>query len=102
MAESYIPVSPVRVLTRADRLLARPIASQMGPFAAIADFLRAADTANLEMWGRTSSIPGAGSSCCLIHVLNMYKPQGMMRYGWRKQQEERRSKQVQRDVVLQL
>jgi hypothetical protein len=28
----------------------------------------------------------------VILVLNVYKPQGMTRYGWRKQQEERRNK----------
>jgi hypothetical protein len=26
----------------------------------------------------------------VIQVLNVYKPRGMTRYGWRKQQEERR------------
>jgi hypothetical protein len=26
----------------------------------------------------------------VILVLNVYKPRGMTRYGWRKQQEERR------------
>jgi hypothetical protein len=26
----------------------------------------------------------------LIAVLNVYKPRGMTRYGWRKQQEQRR------------
>ena len=29
----------------------------------------------------------------VILVLNMYKPQGLTRYGWRKQQEERRAAQ---------
>jgi hypothetical protein len=29
----------------------------------------------------------------VILVLNVYKPQGMTRYGWRKQQEERRNKE---------
>ena len=31
----------------------------------------------------------------VVHVLNVYKPQGVTRYGWRKQQEER-SRQGQR------
>jgi hypothetical protein len=29
----------------------------------------------------------------VILVLNVYKPRGMTRYGWRKQQEERRNKE---------
>lgn len=34
--------------------------------------------------------PGVGLLVLLvIHVLNVYKPQGMTRYGWRKQQEQR-------------
>ena len=37
----------------------------------------------------------------VILVLNMYKPQGMTRFGWRKQYEQRRKQQDQREVVLQ-
>jgi hypothetical protein len=40
----------------------------------------------------------------VILVLNIYKPRGMTRYGWRKQQEQRReqrSKQEERRSVLQ-
>ena len=34
--------------------------------------------------------PGVGLLVLLvIHVLNVYKPQGLTRYGWRKQQEQR-------------
>ena len=29
----------------------------------------------------------------LVLVLNVYKPRGMTRYGWRKQQEERKASQ---------
>jgi hypothetical protein len=29
-------------------------------------------------------------------VLNLYKPQGMTRYGWRKQHEQRRKQREQR------
>jgi hypothetical protein len=29
----------------------------------------------------------------VILVLNVYKPRGMTRYGWRKQQKERRNKE---------
>lgn len=32
----------------------------------------------------------------VILVLNIYKPQGMTRYGWRKQQEQRRTLQTRR------
>jgi hypothetical protein len=31
-----------------------------------------------------------------IQVLNVHKPQGMTRYGWRKQQEERRAAQLRK------
>jgi hypothetical protein len=37
----------------------------------------------------------------VVLVLNMYKPQGMTRYGWRKQQQERLRRQEQREAVLQ-
>ncbi|MCA1570359.1 MAG: DUF2269 domain-containing protein [Chloroflexi bacterium] len=32
----------------------------------------------------------------VIQVLNVHKPQGMTRYGWRKQQEERRAAQLRK------
>jgi len=34
----------------------------------------------------------------VILVLNLYKPQGMTRYGWRKQHEQRRKQREQRTV----
>ena len=37
----------------------------------------------------------------MILVLNVYKPPGMTRYGWRKQQEQRRKQQEHRDPALQ-
>lgn len=37
----------------------------------------------------------------VVLVLNMYKPQGMTRYGWRKAQEQRRKSQGQREAVVQ-
>jgi hypothetical protein len=48
--------------------------------------------------------PGLGLVVLLlIQVLNVYKPQGMTRYGWRKEDERRRSlqrsKQAQRTVL---
>ncbi len=36
----------------------------------------------------------------VILVLNVYKPQGMTRYGWRKQQEERRRQHEQRAALV--
>ena len=50
--------------------------------------------------------PALGLAVLLvIQVLNVYKPQGMTRYGWRKQEEHRkelqRSKQEQQRGVLQ-
>jgi uncharacterized membrane protein len=37
----------------------------------------------------------------VVLVLNMYKPQGMTRYGWRKQQKERRDQRLQRTALVQ-
>jgi hypothetical protein len=34
----------------------------------------------------------------VIQVLNVHKPQGMTRYGWRKQQEERRAAQLRKQA----
>jgi hypothetical protein len=36
----------------------------------------------------------------VILVLNVYKPQGMTRYGWRKQQEQRRTQREQRTALV--
>jgi hypothetical protein len=36
----------------------------------------------------------------VILVLNTYKPQGMTRYGWRKQQEERRKQRGRRTALV--
>jgi hypothetical protein len=36
----------------------------------------------------------------VILMLNVYKPQGMTRYGWRKQQEERRKRREQRTALV--
>lgn len=37
----------------------------------------------------------------VVQVLNLYKPPGMTRFGWRKQQEQRLKRQEQRDLVVQ-
>jgi hypothetical protein len=36
----------------------------------------------------------------VVLMLNVYKPQGMTRYGWRKQQEERRKLREQRTALV--
>jgi uncharacterized membrane protein len=36
----------------------------------------------------------------VILVLNVYKPEGMTRYGWRKQQQERRNRREQRTALV--
>lgn len=36
----------------------------------------------------------------VIQTLNVYKPRGMTRYGWRKQQEQRVVMCVQSNVML--
>lgn len=41
---------------------------------------------------------GGAMVLLVVLVLNVYKPQGMTRYGWRKQQEESRKQHEQRTV----
>jgi len=38
----------------------------------------------------------------VVLVLNVYKPRGMTRYGWRKQEEQRRKRQQQTPVLVPL
>lgn len=74
------------VFATAVLLLHMPTVSSM---AAIA---QDADATTLELLGGDLSHPGIGLIVLLvIQVLNLYKPQGMTRYGWRKQQEHRES-----------
>jgi hypothetical protein len=57
-----------------------------------ADVARAADGAALRRLGGDLFHPGLGLVVLLaITVLNVYKPRGLTRYGWRKQQEQRRT-----------
>jgi hypothetical protein len=50
-----------------------------------------AEGARLDGLGGDLLHPGLGLVVLLvIQVLNVYKPRGITRYGWRKQQEERR------------
>jgi hypothetical protein len=82
----------------------------------LADVAREADGASLDGLGKHLYArleegdllhPGLGLVVLLvIQVLNVYKPQGMTRYGQRKQEEQRRalqrSKQQEQGKVLQL
>ena len=57
----------------------------------LADVAQEAEGASLDELGGDLPHPGLGLVVLLvIQVLNVYKPRGMTRYGWRKQQEERR------------
>lgn len=54
-----------------------------------ADAAQEAEGATLEALGGDLLHPGLGLVVLLvIQVLNLYKPPGMTRYGWRKQQRE--------------
>ena len=60
----------------------------------LAAVAREADGAGLAALGGDLLHPGVGLLVLLvITVLNVYKPRGLTRYGWRKQQEERRALQ---------
>ena len=53
---------------------------------ATADVARDADLATLETLGGDLSHPAIGLVILLgVQVLNLYKPKGLTRYGWRKQ-----------------
>jgi hypothetical protein len=57
----------------------------------LADVAQEAEGASLDGLGGDLLHPGLGLVVLLvIQVLNVYKPRGITRYGWRKQQEERR------------
>lgn len=54
-----------------------------------ADVARQANGAALEALGGDLLHPGIGLVVLLVvQVLNLYKPRGLTRYGWRKQQEQ--------------
>jgi len=54
-----------------------------------AEEARTADTQVLESLGGDLHHPAVGLVVLLVvQVLNLYKPKGLTRYGWRKQQEE--------------
>ncbi len=61
----------------------------------LADVAQEAEGATLDGgFGSDLAHPTLGLVVLLvIQVLNVYKPRGMTRYGWRKQQEQRRNKE---------
>jgi hypothetical protein len=60
-----------------------------------ADIAQEAEGADLEALGGDLLHPAIGLVVLLvIQVLNLYKPAGMTRYGWRKQQEQRAQGQL--------
>jgi hypothetical protein len=68
----------------------------MPTVSSLADMARAADAADLRRLGGDLLHPGLGLVVLLaIMVLNVYKPRGLTRYGWRKQQEQRRKQHQQ-------
>jgi hypothetical protein len=55
-----------------------------------AELAQEAEGAALEALGGDLGHPGIGLGVLLVvQVLNIYKPPGMTRYGWRKQQQQR-------------
>jgi hypothetical protein len=63
----------------------------MPTVSSLADVARQADGDALRRLGGDLLHPGVGLVVLLaVMVLNVYKPRGLTRYGWRKQQEQRR------------
>jgi uncharacterized membrane protein len=74
------------VLATVVLLLHMPTVSSM------ANVAQEAEGATLEGLGGDLLHPGVGLGILLVvQVLNLYKPTGMTRYGWRKQQQSSRS-----------
>jgi hypothetical protein len=68
----------------------------MPSVSSLADQARSADGARLGGLGSDLLHPGLGLVVLLaITGLNVYKPRGLTRYGWRKQQEQRRKQHQQ-------
>ncbi|MGI8520413.1 MAG: DUF2269 domain-containing protein [Actinomycetota bacterium] len=62
----------------------------MPTVSSIADQAQEAEGTSLDGLGGDLLHPGIGLVVLLVvQVLNLYKPPGMTRYGWRKQQEQR-------------
>ena len=68
----------------------------MPTVSSLADLARTADGAHLGGLGGDLVHPGLGLVVLLVITgLNVYKPRGLTRYGWRKQQEQRRKQHRQ-------
>ncbi len=66
----------------------------MPTVSSMADAAQDAEGASLEMLGGDLLHPGIGLVILLvIQFLNLYKPPGLTRYGWRKLQEQRTMRQ---------
>ena len=64
----------------------------MPTVSSLAEVAREADDAALQRLGGDLFHPGLGLVVLLaITVLNVYKPRGLTRYGWRKQEQHRRT-----------
>jgi hypothetical protein len=62
----------------------------MPTVSATADLAQKSNGATLKALGGDLAHPGVGLVVLLVvQVLNLYKPPGMTRYGWRRQQKER-------------
>ena len=71
----------------------------MPDVSSLADKAREADAAGLEELGGDLFHTTVGLAVLMvIQVLNVYKPPGMTRYGWRKQDERRREQAQQRSA----
>jgi hypothetical protein len=73
----------------------------MPTVSSVADLARSADGAHLGGLGGDLVHPGLGLVVLLVITgLNVYKPRGLTRYGWRKQQEQRRKQHEQRTAPV--
>lgn len=70
----------------------------MPTVSSITDVARKADGATLDGLGGDLPHPAIGLVVLVvIQVLNVYKPRGMTRYGWRKQEEQRRTREEKQE-----
>jgi hypothetical protein len=73
----------------------------MPTVSAVADLARAGDSAHIGGLGGDLLHPGLGLVVLLVITgLNVYKPRGLTRYGWRKRQEQRRKQHQQRTAPV--
>lgn len=71
----------------------------MPDVSALAAMAREAEAAALRRLGGDLFHPAAGLVVLLVvQILNVYKPRGLTRYGWRKQQAERAARQAVNSV----